>query len=55
MKEQHRGAKRPARPVGFWSRHESTPGVVSIRDSSSRFARSLAFLRRLVRWERKDV
>jgi hypothetical protein len=55
MRKKHKDVKKlvaagdkSARPGGFWDRSESKPGVLSVRHSSSRMARSLAFLRRIV-------
>ena len=39
---------KPARTGGFWDRSEPKPEVLSVRHSSSRMARSIAFLRRIV-------
>lgn len=54
MNKKQRSVKRPAgpglksaRPGGFWDRSEPKCGILSIRHSSSKLARSLAFLRRI--------
>lgn len=60
MKERQKGAKKPSRPGrkisaprGFWDHSEPKPAVISVRHSSSKLSLSLAFLRRLLGWERK--
>jgi hypothetical protein len=61
MSKKHKGAKKPgtavprsARPGGFWDRSDPRPEVISVRHTSSRIARSLAFLRRIMRLGRKN-
>jgi len=60
MKERQKSAKKPSRPGrkpaaprGFWAQSEPKPGIISVRHSSSRLSLSLAFLRRLLGWDRK--
>jgi hypothetical protein len=45
-----RGRKQP----GFWDRSEPSPGIVSVRNPSSRLARTAAFLLRLLGLGRKN-
>ena len=52
MKKKQKGAKKPAGPKaatpgGFWDRSAPNPEVLSVRHSSSRITRSIAFLRRI--------
>jgi hypothetical protein len=61
MKKKERSVKKPAgpdgksaRPGGFWDRSERKSEILSVRHSSSRLARSLAFLRRIVGLGHKD-
>jgi hypothetical protein len=60
MSKKHKGAKKPGgavkpstRPGGFWDRSEPKPEVLSVRHTSSRIARSLDFLRRIMGLGRK--
>lgn len=43
-----KGSTGKGRPGGFWDRSDPRPAIVSVHLSSSRFAKSLAFLRRVV-------
>lgn len=45
---------KSAQAVGFWGRSGPKPGIVSVRRSSSKLARTLAFLRRIVGWGPKN-
>ena len=61
MNKKHKVTKRPAapgvkpaHPGGFWDRTDPKPSILSVRHSSSRSATSIAFLRRIVGWGRKD-
>lgn len=61
MSKKHKGAKKPGaaapratRPGGFWDRSDPRPEVLSVRHTSSRIARSLAFLRRIMGLGRKN-
>lgn len=49
MNKKTRRTRRSTRQaVGFWDRMEPLPAVISVRHSLSRFARSKAFLQRLL-------
>ncbi len=43
-----KGSIGKGRPVGFWDRSDPHAPIVSVHLSSSRFSKSMAFLRRIV-------
>jgi len=55
MNRKRKGPKKAAaaRAVGFWARSEEKPEVLSIRNSTSRLGATLAFLRRIIGWDRR--
>jgi len=57
MKDKKKAPRKPsgsgAQTVGFWARSEPVPAIVSVRHSSSKLARSLTFLRKIVGGARK--
>ena len=61
MNKKQKGTKRSAgpnvkaaHPAGFWDRSDPKPSVLLVRHSTSRSTRSIAFLRRIVGWARKE-
>lgn len=53
QKDSRKSSHKPSPPGGFWARTEARPGVISVRHSASRVSLTLAFLRRLLGWERR--
>ena len=45
MSERPKRPGKPRRPSGFWD--QTAPQIVSVRNTSSKWARMLAFLRRI--------